>query len=149
MADEAQVRASLTVFKTDDDGKPILDYRSNPTAYTVDVTGTKGPTPGAITVSTAGTDVDLSELTTPGLARISNVSVLGFMEIGLWDPEFSRFYPLLEMDPGESQVVKLSRNIEEEFGTGAGTGVIGANTNRLRLKAIGQAGVALVEAFEK
>lgn len=149
MANEGQVRNSLTVLKTDGSGKTILDYRSNPTAYTVDVTGSKGPTPGAITVSTAGTDVDLSELTTPGLCRIANVSVLSYMEVGIWDPAAGRLYLMMELDPGESNVIKLSRDIQEETGTGdPGTAVLDTD-NRLRLKAIGASGVALVEAFEK
>lgn len=142
MANEAEIRSSLQIAKDN------LEYRGQPTVFNANVTGTKGPTPGAITVSTAGTDVDLSGLTTPGLCRIQNLEADSgnFVAYGIWDPEGGKFYPLGELLPGESYVLRLSRVIEEEYGTGGGT--TGASTNRLRFKADTAALVVLVEAFE-
>ena len=140
MADEASIRASLQIIS----GK--LEYRSQPTVFTADVAGAKGPVPGALAASTAGTDVDFGELTTPNLCRIMNLDATNFIEYGIWDPEGSTFYPLGELLAGEFTVLRLSRNLQEEYGTGTGT--TGANTNRLRLKADTAACNVLVEAFE-
>lgn len=140
MADEAQIRASLQI--TNDP----LEYRSQPTAFTADVAGIKGPVPGAIEASVEGTDVDLSELVAPSLCRIMNLDATNFVEYGVWDPEGGTFYPLGEILPGETYVIRLSRNLQEEFGTGTGT--TGAGTNRLRFKADTAPCNVLVEAFE-
>lgn len=152
MANEALIRSNLQIRKTlsATDGTIILDYSSRPTAFTADVSGNLGPTPGAFVASTAGTDVDLSALTIPGLCRFMHLGTANFVEVGIWDPEGVRFYPMLELLPGDSFIVRLARNIEEEFGTGdPGTATAGANTNRMRFKAISAAVNVLVEAFEK
>ncbi len=144
MAD-GQIRSSLQIRKTS--GTVVtIEYTSKPTAFDIIVAGTKGPVPGAITVTTAGVDVDFSELTTPGYCRLFNHDATNFYEYGIWDPEGNTFYPLGEVGPGESYVLKLSRNMQEEFETGTGTS--GANTNRLRLKADTAPVEGLVEAFE-
>ncbi len=142
MADEAQIRSSLSIVS----GK--LEYRSQPTAFNADVTGSKGPVPGAIQVTTAGTDVDFSELTTPGLCRLMNLDPTNFVVYGIWDPESHTFFPLGELLPGEFAVLRLARDLQEEMGTAAGTGTTGADTNRLRFKAHTAACNVLVEAFE-
>lgn len=143
MPNEASIRTSLQILK----GK--LDYQSRPTTFTtnIDAANPSGPSPGAITISVLGTDVDLSELNNPSLCRIQNLDATNFLEYGIWDPESSTFYPLGECLKGESYVLRLSRNIQEEFGTGTGT--TGADTNRLRLKADTASVEALVECFEK
>lgn len=140
MANEATVHSSLLIKKTN------VDYQGRPSSFTALVTGAKGPTPGAVSVSTAGTDIDFSELTQPALCRFQNLDATNFVEWGIWDPENTKFFPLGEILPGESYVIRLSRNIQEEFDTGTGT--TGANTNRLRFKADTAAVDALVEAFE-
>lgn len=140
MADEATIRSSLLV-RCD-----TLNYQSYPTSFQADVAGEKGPTPGAITVTTEGTSVDLSELTTPGLCRIMNLDATNYATYGIWDPENDTFFPLGELLPGETYVLRLSRDLQEEFGTGTGT--TGADTNRLRFKADTASVVVLVEAFE-
>lgn len=145
MANEAQIRSSLQIRKTSG-SIVVLEYRGQPTSFLADVAGTKGPLPGAMTVSTSGTDVDFSELTTPALCRIMNMDDTNFVTYGIWDPEGNTFFPLGELLPGESFPLRLSRVIEEEFGTGGGT--TGPNTNRLRFKADTAALVVLVEAFE-
>lgn len=145
MADEARVTSSLYIRKGTD---PVqLEYQSRPSAFTADVAGTKGPVPGAIEVTLAGVDVDLSELTTPGLCRIANQDDANTFEYGVWDPEGNTFFPLGEVGPGESYVIKLSRLLQWELGTGIGTS--GPETNRLRLKSFTDVSInALVEAFE-
>lgn len=140
MADEASIRCSLQIINSP------LEYGSKPTQFNADVSGIKGPSPGAVAVSTAGTDIDLSELTTPGLCRIMNLDATNYVEFGIWDPEGSKFYPLGEILAGETYVLRLSRNLQEEFGTGTGT--TGDDTNRLRFKADTAAVDVLVEAFE-
>lgn len=151
MANEASLNCSLQVRKSVG-GVTVLDYSSRPTAFRVDVSGTKGPTPGAMAASVAGTDVDFSELTVPGLCRISNLSTepTNYIEYGIFDPEAARYYPLGECDPGESYVIKLSRNFNEEYGTAlVGTGTLPGGTARLRIRGRVTGAVALVEAFEK
>lgn len=140
MANEATVTSRLTIQKG------YLDYMSRPGQFQATVTGTKGPVPGALEATTAGVSVDFSELTTPALCRLMNLDTTNFVEYGIWDPEGGVFYPLGELLPGESYVLRLSRNLNEEYGTGAGT--VGANTNRLRLKADTAACQVMVEAFE-
>lgn len=145
MANEATITGGLFIKNGN------IEYQSRPTAFQADVTGTKGPTPGAIAVSTSGVDVSLAELGTPGLCRLMNLTDDDniYITYGIWDPESTKFYPLGELLAGESYVIRLARDIQEEYGAGAGTGTTGADTNKLRLKAIGGAAVALVEAFEK
>ncbi len=145
MADEAQVRSSLQITKKDG-ALTLLEYRSQPTVFKADVAGTKGPVPGAITVTILGTDVDFGELTTPALCRIQNQDANNFVTYGIWDPENNTFFPLGELLAGETYVLRLSRNLQEEFQTGTGT--IGANTNRLRLKADTASLNVSIEAFE-
>ncbi len=146
MANEASIVSSLAIRKQT--GSIVqIDYQSRPSAFKVTVTGRKGPVPGAIAVSTGGTDVDLSELTTPGLCRLSNQDATNYVEYGIWEPATTTFYPFGEIGPGESYVVKLSRNFLEEY-SGTGTGTT-APTNTFRMKANGAACNVLVEAFEK
>lgn len=142
MADEARIVSSLQIKV----GK--IDYRSSPTAFTADVSAQKGPSPGAITVSPSGTDVDLSQLDDPGLCRIMNIDDDNYVTFGIWDPEMSKFYPVGELLPGESFVLRLSRLLQEEVGTGTGT-VGGASTNTLRFYAQASNSFVVVEAFER
>lgn len=141
MSNEAQVVSSLVVRA----GKIIYNQ---PHSFTADMTGRKGPVPGAMAVSTTGTDVDFSQLTTPALCRLCNLSETNYVEFGIADPETGRFYPLGEILPGESYVLRLSRNLQEEYSTGTGTGSVGPNTNRLRLRANAAECNVQVEAFE-
>lgn len=141
MASEAQVRCSLQIVK----GK--IDYQSKPTVFVADVSGTMGPCPGAFTASVAGTDTDLSALGTPGLCKIQNIDSTNYVTYGIWDPEGATFYPLGELLAGEVFVLRLARDVEEQYGTGTGTS--GANTNRLRFKADTAAVKVVVEAFDK
>lgn len=146
MADEATVMASLNIRKTSGT-MTLLEYQSRPVQFRADVDGTKGPVPGALLALTTGTVVDFSQLTTPGLCRLANMGASYYYEYGLYDPQTDVFTPLGEVQPGESYVIRLSRNLLEEY-TGTGTGTTAA-TNQFMVKAFGGSTTALVEAFEK
>jgi len=141
MADEAKVRNYLELNCT------TLEHRSHPTDFTVDVSGEKGPTPGAITALTTGTQVDLSELTTPGLCRIYNLDDTNFVTVGIFDVGTNEFYPLMEVGPGEFYVLKLSRFIESSLETGTGSGTTDSG-NKLMIKADDASVNVDVSAFE-
>ncbi len=140
MANEATIRASLQIIS----GK--LQYFSKPVVFLADVAGAKGPVPGAIWIEVDGTDIDFSELTVPSLCRFMNLDPTNFVEWGIWDPEGSTFYPVGELLPGEFSVIRLSRNLGEEYGTATAT--TGADTNKLRFRADTARCNVLVEAFE-
>ncbi len=140
MADEAQVRCSLQIIEGN------LKYISQPTTYLADVAvGARGPTPGLISATLLGTDVDLSELTTPGLCRIQNLDSTNFVEVGIWDGV--SFFPLIDILAGKFTVVTLAAALGEEFGTGTGT--ITADINTMRIKADTAACDVIVEAFDR
>ncbi len=139
MANEARVQSGFTLTKGN------LTRRGQTAVFGVDVDGTKGPSPGAVTVSTSGTDVSFSQLSTPGLCQLTNLDSSNYFEYGIYEPGTSTFYPLGEVGPGESYVIKLSRNLLEEY---VGTGTSAA-TNTFRLKANGSSLDAVVEAYEK
>lgn len=145
MANEATILCSLTIRK----GK--LEYSSLPASFRVNVVSGKGPTPGVVTVDTNGTDINLTELASFGLCRFMNLDSVNFVEYGVGDPETDRFYTLGEIRPGESYVLRLSRNLREEYwyGTGSGTGEIApGGTNTLRFRADTLPCNVLVEVFE-
>jgi hypothetical protein len=145
MANEARVNWGVTLRKSDDDGLVYLDYRAHG-SFSVTVSGAKGPTPGAFSVTTAGVDVDLSQLTTPALVVFKNLSPDNYVTYGIYDPESTDFYPFGELLPGESYVLRLSRDLGMEYGAGTGTG--GPETNRLHFRANTATVYVSVEAFE-
>lgn len=122
MADEARVQFSMSIAKGN------LEYTKSGN-FQADVATGKGPTPGAIAVSTSGVTVDLSELSTPALCVFKNLDATNFVEVGLYIS--TTFYPLFELLPGESYPLRLSRNV--------GTLRARANTAAINL---------VVEAFE-
>lgn len=139
MSNEVSVRVSLQIRKGFLDEKPSASYRA-------DMAGSKGPTPGAFTVTTDGTDVDLSELITPGFCFLKNLDATNFVEYGIWEPATSKFYPLGVLRPGRAFVLEFSPNLFEEYeGTGTGTS---APTNTFRMKANGAPCNVAVEAYE-
>lgn len=143
MASEARVTSSLTVLKRSG-AVTVIDYQSRPAAFTADVSGTKGPTPGSLAVPTTGVDVDLSQLGVYGLCRIMNQDGTNSLKVGLSDG--STFHPMLKLKPGESFVVRLDPDLGQEY-TDTGTGTTSV-VNQLHLKAEGAAVAALVEVFE-
>ncbi len=158
MADEAQVRTSLQVLIGN------TDYRSNPTVFNANVSIIGGPAPGTIKATTAGTQVDFTGgsggggvVDNPSLCVLRNlgpsdgttgVANIDVVDVGIYDTGSAKFFPLIELETGESYVVRLSRNLSEELGTGTGTGTTGPDTNTLMLKAQGSSELLVsVEAF--
>lgn len=138
MANEATISSGLNIRKGN------LNYQSQPMSFRANVSGTKGPTPGALEVTTSGTNVDFSELTTPALCRIMNLSATYLVEWGIHDG--SLFHPVGEVLPGETYVIRLSRNLgEEEDVPGTGTSAV---VNAFFLRAVGGTVNVVVEAFE-
>ncbi len=135
-----RVQTSLQILKG------YLDYQGRPTVFTGDFIGTaKGPVPGALTVPITGLRVNFGELTTPGLCRILNTDATNFVTVGIYDT--SKFYPLMELGPGESYVIRLSRYLNQEFvGTGTGTN---ADVNQFMLFADTAYCIVVVEAFQR
>jgi len=147
MSGEATLQISLQIDKDDATGN--VKYRSYPTQFNADVDGAMGPVTGAFAVSIYGTDVDLSEVTVPGLCRITNQDPTNFVAYGIRDPETDKFYPLGELLPGEFYVLRLSRELGWEFaGSGTGTGTTGAFTNTMCFVADTASCNVLVEVFE-
>lgn len=147
MPNEATIQSSLQILFP----SGVADYRGQPTQFNADVGVDAGPYVGVKSVTQAGINIDLSALTSlGGFCRFHNqdtvASSTNYVEVGAWDGT-AIFFPLLELLPGETYVVRLSRNLGEEFGTGTGT--TGAGNNFLRLKAFNATVNVLVEAFNK
>lgn len=143
MADEATVRATLQIRKISGE-VTVIDYNSQPAGFIADVDGSKGPSPGAVTVSTSGTNIDLTELTTPGLCRIMNQDPTNYVTVGVKDTSSGIFYPLMELLPGESYVFRFSRDVGEEYYSTTGTD----SGNSVHCKANTASVVVLIECFE-
>ena len=141
MANEANIQLSLRI------NKGTLVYQSQPTAFTDDVTNQRGPTPGEILVSTGGTNVDLSQLSSPGWCFIMNMDDTDYVIGGIWEPDTSKFFPFFEVPPAKAVCFKLWRSLGTSY---AGTGLTVDDTDQsLRLKAIGGACRVFVGAFER
>ena len=147
MSNEATLSFSVSIRKADASGNVQLEYRNAPTSFRMDVSGAVGSAPGAILVTTAGVNVDLSVFTTPALCLFFNLGDSYRYDGGIWDPDTSKFFPLFEVAPHTFWPLCLSRNLFEEYGTGTGTSGTGNNT--LRLKAIGGSTYARMDAFEQ
>jgi hypothetical protein len=159
LSDEAQVRVSLQIKIGE------TDYRSNPTVFKADVGAIGGPAPGTVKATTSGTQIDFTGGTggggvvgNPSLCHLRNLgpsdgsAAVGSdtVDVGIYDPETLKFFPIIELLTGESYIVRLSRNLSEELGTGTGTGTVGPDTNTLMLKAQGSNELLVaVEAFER
>lgn len=138
MADEATIRTSLQINSGN------LQYRSHPTDFTTDITGLKGPSPGAISVPILGVSVSFAELTTPGWCWIYNLDLTNYVTVGILDPD-GDFYPMLEVLPGEFQLVRLSRALGQSWGVGTATSDTGCT---LHIQANAAPCNVVVEAFE-
>lgn len=142
MTNEASINSSLEL------NKGYARYRSHPGNFRADVTGSKGPTPGAFRASLAGTRVDLSELTVPGFCRLVNLDPTNYVLWGIYDG--AEFYPIGDILPGEFYVIRLSRYLGRSIGTGvSGTGSFDTTTYSLMVKATVAPCDVSVEAFEK
>ncbi len=124
MANEIQVTGSLRVIKG------VLNWQSSPNGFTTDLEGTLGPVGGTALVTTAGLDLPLVGLTTPGWGWVFNagrydgdtVTDADYVQVGIHDGAI--FHSFLELAPGEGHPIKLSRDIGEEM-TVPGTGTTG------------------------
>ena len=133
MAREANIQASLTIRKSITAGGLVLN-RQHSHAYQATVTGTKGPSPGAVLVPLVGVDIDLSQLTQPGWCWIKHLGLAAgtdpgttpeiyYIDIGIKDILSGRFLPFMELQPGGELPFYFSRNLLEAYNqTGTGTG---------------------------
>lgn len=144
MANEVQFRKFLNIRKGN------LDYRPPQVSWNMDMTGAKGPTPGAIEAPTDGVDVDLSALTDPGIVHIYNMEASGGSSIswGIHDPETDRYYPVGVLAPGEHDMLVLDEDFQSEHYPATGT-ALGPVTNRLYVKGKTAAANVYVGAFER
>lgn len=156
MSNEARVQSALSIRKTDPNGLVLIDYASRPSGFLADVAGAKGPVPGALTIQRNFTIISLSQLNSPGFCRFANLGLYsgaaatgdtGLIEVGFYDANSPEFYPFLEIYPGESFVVRLSRFLNREITTGTGTTPHGNSV--LAAKATGAPTILLAEAFER
>jgi hypothetical protein len=143
MANEITVNCALNITAGN------LKFRSQPTSFRADITaGAMGPSPGAFTAALAGTHVDFSALTTPGMCVIRNFDTANYVMVGIHDG--TEFYPLLELLPGEAYALRLSRYIGRSVGTGvAGTAAYDGGTYTLMVKSTVAPCKVSVEAFDK
>jgi hypothetical protein len=141
MANEARVTCSIAIRK---DG---MDFKESAT-YLSDISVARGPSPGYLTATVGGTDIDVSKLTQPSLCWIRNLEAAGgnYVTFGIYDPSITRFHPLIEVRASEAVAFRLSRALlEEYFGTGTGTT---SPENTFRVKANGASCRVFVGAFD-
>lgn len=125
-------------------------YRHPKSSFQASMTGSLGPTPGALLISTLGTDISLLEIGTPGFVVVDNYDDTNFFTLGLWDPTTSLYYPFMEVGPGEFYPFKFSRQLLDELGTGGlGTGTTGAPNQVLRAYADTADVNGFIGVFEK
>ena len=84
-------------------------YQSLPNSFSASQANANGPIPGMITATTGGVDISLAQLAVPALCRIMNTDTTNYVTIGTYVG--STFTPFLELLPGESFVLRLSRSI--------------------------------------
>lgn len=141
MANEAQIQVSLQILNGN------LIYQPPPKSFFVNVAGKKGPVPGAFTVSVTGTDVNFSELVQPTLCRITNLDTTNYVAYGIYSSIHHKLFLLGEVGPGETYVLKLSRDLGQDY-DGPGTGTTHTTPDSLRFLAVGAPVNVVVEAFE-
>jgi hypothetical protein len=145
MAAEIQVRVSLSINKGNISYGP-----TRPNAFAADFLGNSGPTPGMVVIATSITVINLANLATMGgWCRIENYDQTNFVIIGAYDADAAVFYPVLDLLPGESIVVRLSRFLTKELTPSAGTGSVDIVASSLAAKADIAPCNLLVEAFDK
>lgn len=142
MSDEATIRQMVQIVVN---GRKI--YTPSAASFKIDVSTSKGPTPGSVTATAGGVDVDLSHLTVPGLCHIINYSTTDYLEYGIYDSSSGVFYPLGEVAAESEYVFEFSRNLFDEF---SGTGTLAASsTNKFRVRGGSSVVECAVNAFEK
>lgn len=146
MANEARITVGLSILKRSG-SITQLNYNPPMSVVTATVTGTKGPTPGALTIPTGGKVIPLNELVTPGLCVLRNLDDTNYVEYGMLLTETGDFIPLGEILPGESYVLRFSRNAREAYEE-TGTGTTGTSGAAFFMKANTADVNVSVEAFE-
>ncbi len=141
MADEARVNSGLYITADN------LYYKSLPVNFTADVTGRKGPTPGALTIPVGGKEISLQELTVPGLCRVVNYDTANYVMLGVYLRALHLFVPFMRLLAGESYVFRLDAAFGEEY-VGTGTGTTADDVVSLFAKANGGNVNITVDAFE-
>lgn len=132
MANESRITIAFQIRKTS--GNVVTLEHTYTASYAVDVSGAKGPVPGAINVPVDGVAISLAELSNPGWCWLHNLHPSHNIHIGIRDPDSGLFYPLLMLKPGMRYLIYLSQELGEEYqGTGTGTGV---PANQLWAKAL-------------
>jgi hypothetical protein len=105
-------------------------YQTPPqnSAFTANVLGANGPTPGTILCALdPGTNISLTQLTSyGGFYEITNLDPVNYVVVGIYDPGTAKFYPIHDVLAGESYVNRLSQHFGEEY---HGTGTGAASTN--------------------
>lgn len=72
--------------------------------------GTNGPTPGSVSIATAGTQIVLTALSAQGgWCLLANLDLTNYVTMGVYNG--STFFPMLELLPGEFKWVRLSRTL--------------------------------------
>lgn len=128
MANEIRINISLQIKKGN------LTFQSNPTAFLDTMSGdAAAPSPGRITVSEQGTDINLSAVGTPGWALFRNLDDTNYVQLGVYNTDQSEFYPFARIKPGQHFLMPVDPDINEEY-AGTGTGTTG-QLNTLRLLA--------------
>jgi hypothetical protein len=147
VANEVVIRQFMSLNKNN------LAHNPRQREFTADLDGEGGPTPGFISATYDGTDVDLSQLAAPGWIDIYNQEPTTdgvTVSWGVYDPETDRYYPVGKLLPGEGTgLFRVDDLLQGEFypATGSGSSVM---TNRLRVKAKdGDVASVVVSAFEE
>jgi hypothetical protein len=141
MANEATLRVGLTIRKSN------LQYQNQPQAFLADIESGKGPYPGALTVTTSGRLVDLTEIVTPGFCVITNTDSTHTVSWGIYDASTDKNYMIGDLLPGEACLFRMHQFFEQDYaGTGTGTGTPSC---QLLIKSETGSPVVKVEVFEK
>jgi|SRR6185312_1802574 len=123
-----------------------LSYQSQPSAFQPSVSGTNGPTPGAVTITTSGTDISLAQLDAMGgLCVLCNIDSTNYVTVGIRDNVTNEFYPIVELLPTEFYVVRLSRKLPKAE---AGTGTFSGTRSTLHAKADTANVILRIDAFD-
>lgn len=126
MANEINVTWSLNINKTN-----LKEQQSESFQATMNTAG--GPTPGQVLIDTDGTDITISQVTSPGWAWFKNLDATNYVQWGIWEDATTTFYPVGQLLAGESCIFRLSPYFGQEYsGTGTGTSSPGAYTLRFK-----------------
>lgn len=139
MTNEVRINTSMNIRAS----TGPLQYQNEPSSFQANMSGAQGPSPGSVIATPNGTVVTFPGLTSPRLCRIMNQDPTNWIAVGMYDGV--HFYPMIELLPGETYIVRLSRHLGGEYTT-TGTGSIG-HPGALMVKCPAANAEALIEAF--